>query len=338
MKKTILYLAVAAAALCSCAKTPSAGLNDADKRYFDAWLKVNHPDATPTSLGAYVISETPGTGAEAGSADVNPHVRVDYVIRSLSGTVQETSRKALSQQLGTYSEGNYCGPEIWARANNGLPAGLEEAVSSMRVGGSKTVIVPGWLQTLDRYDSAAEYLEKASGTAAIYEIDLLELIPDIDKWETDSIGRYLSRHFPSKSPDDSLKYGFYYIRTGAPESETAFPNDTTIYINYIGRRLDGTVFDTNVKDTAKFYGIYSASRTYTPSSISWYSEEETYEDITMGSSNIIDGFAYALSQMHPYEKGTAVFYSDLGYGASGSGSTIPGYSPLRFDIEIVDQP
>ena len=42
--------------------------------------------------------------------------------------------------------------------------------------------------------------------------------------------------------------------------------------------------------------------------------------------------------MHPHEKGTAVFYSGVGYGSSGSGSTIPAYAPLRFDIEIVDKP
>ena len=102
--------------------------------------------------------------------------------------------------------------------------------------------------------------------------------------------------------------------------------------------LDGHVFDTNVKDSAKFYGIYSASRTYAPSSVTWFGSDGKYSDIKLGGSSVIDGFAYALSKMHPHEKGTAVFYSGIGYGSSGSGSTIPAYAPLRFDIEIVDKP
>jgi hypothetical protein len=36
-------------------------------------------------------------------------------------------------------------------------------------------------------------------------------------------------------------------------------------------------------------------------------------------------------------KAVGVFYSDLGYGYSGSGS-IPAYAPLVFEIEIVEKP
>ena len=236
---------------------------------------------------------------------------------------------------------------MWQREGNALPAGLDEVISSMRAGGSVKVIVPGWLQTNKRYGSQAEYLANVSGSSAsaIYEITLHELIRDEKKWEADSIGRYISHNFPGKSVLDSLRYGFYYFRTGAPSSDRVIPADTTVYINYTGRLLNGTVFDTNVKDTAKFYGLYSATRSYGPTVVQWYSstsddngESEDYRDIKLDSSDIIDGFAYALSQMHPHEKGTTIFYSGAGYMAAGSGDAIPGFSPLRFDIEIVDKP
>ena len=62
-----------------------------------------------------------------------------------------------------------------------------------------------------------------------------------------------------------------------------------------------------------------------------------YTKITMGgSSSLKKGFAYAVYRMHHGEEGTAVFWSDLGYGAGGSGSSIPAYSPLRFDIEVLE--
>ena len=53
MKKTIAIALSIAAALCffSCAKDPKPGANDANRRYFEAWLHVNYPDAKPTGLG-----------------------------------------------------------------------------------------------------------------------------------------------------------------------------------------------------------------------------------------------------------------------------------------------
>ena len=67
---------------------------------------------------------------------------------------------------------------------------------------------------------------------------------------------------------------------------------------------------------------------------------EKYEDITMSSSksSIIGGCGLTLWQMRAMEKGVGVFYSNYGYGNSGSGSSIPGYAPLIFEIELVAKP
>ena len=136
---------------------------------------------------------------------------------------------------------------------------------------------------------------------------------------------------------DSLKFGFYYRQTAAPDSDKEFPNDTTIYINYIGRLLNGKVFDTTIADTAKRYSLYSSSSTYEPVSIKF--NKDDYTQIKMGTdeSDVIDGFAYTLSKMKSHESGVGIFYSGLGYGSSGSGGSIPSYSPLIFEIEIVDK-
>ena len=130
---------------------------------------------------------------------------------------------------------------------------------------------------------------------------------------------------------------YYYFESKAPMDGKRFTSDTTIYINYVGRLLNGTIFDTNIKDTAKFYGVYSASRTYAPSSVTISKGENDELTVKMGSSSVIDGFKEAILKMGPYAKGVSVFYSTLGYGTSGSGSTIPGYGPLRFDIEVVNK-
>lgn len=352
MKKTILYLSLAALLLTACAKAPKSGLNDSAKRYIDAWILVNHPGALQTPLGAYILEETPGTGVSAGSADTHPFVTVRYTVRNLDGSVQGTTEEQLSKQLGTYDESSYYGPVVWSRADNGLVAGIEESISAMNVGGRRTVAIPGWLLGADGstgksliYRNAQEYLDRVSGgTPHIYEFELTGAFQDAIQWQIDSIGRYIADRFPGKNAADSVKRGLYYFRTGEPSSTSQFKNDTTIYINYTGRRLDGVVFDTSNADTAKFYGIYSASRTYGPCAVKWHGSDGTYSDITMktaGSSsysNVINGFSFGLTQMHPHETGTAIFTSNWGYGTKSSGNSIPAYSPLRFDFEIVDKP
>jgi len=352
MNKSLLYLSLAALLLGACAREPKSGVNDAAKRYLDAWLQLNYPDAQQTPLGAFVVSETTGVGVEAGSYEQNPYVRVNYSIANLGGTVAYTTDEQLSKQLGTYKDENFYGPIVWTRKGHSLVAGLEEAISGMRTGGTRTVVIPGWLLGTDKttgapvlYDTAEQYFEKVSGNSPlVYSIQLVDIIPDIKKWEADSVAGYITRHYPDMSVSDSLKFGFYYHRTAAPSSERKFPADTAIYINYTGRRLDGVVFDTNIADTARYYGLYSSRRTYAPVKISWYGSDGKYSDIKMSASegstgtSVVDGFAYALDQMHPHEQGTAIFYSGWGYGAVGPSNSIPSYSPLRFDFQIVDKP
>ena len=339
MKKKAIYLAMAVLAACSCAKSPVIGLNDADKAYLAAWVQLNHPNATKTALGSYILEDTPGTGALVSDSDTNPFVRLEYEIRGLDGSVQQTYSKEMAQRLGTYSVESYYGPMTQPRGEGYTPAGLEEVISDMRVGGRRTVLIPGWLlSTRQYYKTAKDYENNVSGTTAIYDITVKDAISDINKWETDSVGRYILKTFPGMTPRDSVKYGFYYKRTGQPSSLREFPADTIIYINYVGRLLNGQVFDTSIRDTAAYYGLYSSSRSYGPVKITWYTDSGTYSDIKFGdSSGAIDGFLYALMQMHPHEKGAAVFYSGLGYSSKGT-SSIPAYSPLRFDIEVVDEP
>ncbi|MBQ9661217.1 MAG: FKBP-type peptidyl-prolyl cis-trans isomerase [Bacteroidales bacterium] len=334
--KRYICIALAALAACACAKAPKEGPNDDAKLYLESWIQVHHPDAEQTPLGVYILEDEPGTGALVGSKDVSPYLRVEYIATSLTGTVISSTYESLAKQLGNYDYGDYYGPATWDRE---LAAGLNEAVSSMSVGGSRTFVLPGWLQSSDSYSTAEQYLANVTGKSpVIYRLKVNEVITDINKWETDSIGRYVSRHFPGKGVADSLSYGYYYFRTKTPSSESAFPNDTTIYINYVGRLLNGTVFDTNVKDSAKFYGIYSAARTYGPSAITFSVGDNNATTVKMGSSTLITGFSKILTGMHPHENGTGIFYSKHGYGTTGSSTAIPGYSPLRFDIEIVDKP
>lgn len=338
--KTTAYLAIALSAIC-CAKAVKVGPNEAEERYFNAWMKINHPDLKATGSGIYVLEETEGNGAVI--AEDN-YVYANYTVTDLEGNISTYTEKEVAEQLGKYVASDYYGPKVLTTFENTIPAGLGEAIIGMKVGGTKKVIIPSWLMTYNTYDTAEEYLEnESSGTSSIYEIEITDVALDIAKHEIRQIEQYFADNGDifGKTPPDSLTghYGCYYkqLQPPADNDTTSFPSDTTIYINYTGKLLNGQVFDTTIERVAKDNNIYSASRTYEPTSIQW---AEEYTDLTMGTSgsSVISGFALTLWQMRAMEKGIGVFYSPMGYSYNGSGSSIPPYAPLIFEIEIVAEP
>lgn len=363
MKKIFSAISYLAAALISisCAKTETTGPNDAYQRYFEAWMQLNHPDAVPTGLGIYIMYDKPGEGAVVGEEG---YVLLDYKVTDLEGNISSYTDALTAKQLGEYQETAYYGPKFWTTTATTLPAGVRNAIIGTKVGTTREVIIPSWLMSYKSYDSAEDYLDPplkkdeeydaSSFSNTIYRFTIKDYTENPDKWQIDSIGRFFSNTqvlidgkpaaqvFTTASgvqmtAKDSTSTGFYYKQLKAPADTGSFKSDTTIYINYVGKLLNGLVFDTNIERVAKDNHLYSAGKKYEPMRINW---GEEYTDMTMGSdkSSMISGFAKTLWQMKAMEKGVGVFYSSLGYGYSGSGSSIPGYSPLIFEIELVAKP
>ena len=357
---TLSYIIIALAAA-GCAKTETIGPNDANQRYFEAWMHINHPDATPTGLGIYVIDNQTGAGAKVGEKGF---ILLDYKATDLDGIIGSYTDMLTAQQMGEYSVTNYYGPKFLTTTETTLPAGLRNAVVGQPVGTYRKVIIPSWLMSYKAYDSEEDYLnpptekgedyDASSFTNAIYEFTIRDYTEDINKWQIDSIGKFFRNNTvlidgkPAAdvfrtaggsimTAADSISTGFYYKQIKAPTDTISVKKDTTIYINYVGKLLNGLVFDTNIGRVAKDNYLYSSTKTYSPVLINC---SNTEADITMGTdaNDIIVGFAKTIMQMKSMEKGVGVFFSDYGYGYSGSGSSIPAYSPLIFEIELVAKP
>ena len=328
MKRFSILVIAAAAVLCvSCARSEQSGVNDANKRYFDAWMKINHPDAVRDGLGIYILEETVGTGIPAGKSDEYPYAYISYTTTDLDGNVTETTDADVAKQIGTYNAASkYYGPIIRPRNSTALTAGQDMVIDPMRVGGTRKAVIPGWFNTTTvRASSEDEYLKKVTGSDVILTLTLHDVIKDLTAWQLDSISRYLTRTY--KHPVDSLKYGFYYIQTQPPTDDTEFSSGDKVYVNYTGRLLNDNVFDTSDADTAKDAGIYSSGKSYEPLEVTF---NEDYEEMT----DVVKGFALCVSRMLKGEKGTCIFYSNLGYESTAKG-LIPAFSPLRFDIEML---
>ena len=330
----LLLLPVAAALLAaSCNKNVGEGTNVALKRQFDAWRDIHYPAAQEKD-GIYIIEDTPGTGL-AWNDDL-PVTFMTYTLRSLDGTVSTNTDEAWDKQLGLWDQTNYYGPQIVLTGEGASYAGMDAILDGMRQGGSRTAIIPSWMMTRDRHDSVDEYMKTATDIPSmIYSITFMDQTDNLQEYEFRTMEEYAVRNW---NVTDTLSTGAVFFKsfTHFDNDPVKIPNDTTVYINYTGRRLsDGQVFDTTIADTAKVHHIYNASKTYAPVPVSW---AEKPDEIKLNGNTVVDGFAHGLHAMHAGEKASFCFGYNLGYGSSGSGSMIPAYAALQFDIELVPEP
>ena len=336
MKQTLIkaILPLAAVLLAtSCNKTAVTNPNEDAQRYFDAWRAIHYPDAVEKD-GIYVIEDLPGTGLDW--LENLPVTFLQYTMRNLDGTVAYNSDEQWAKQLGTWNRTYYYGPQVTMTGKGASYAGLDHLLKGMKQGGTRTAIIPSWMMTYERYETAAEYLQHTTEVSpTIYTIKFLDQTENLAEYEYRNLLSYAVRNW---NVADTLSTGAVFFKsfTKFDGEPVEMPTDTTVYINYTGRRLDGQVFDTTIADTAKVHHIYNASKTYQPVSITW---AEKAADITMdGSSSLIDGFKLGLHAMHAGEKASFAFGYLLGYSSSGSGNMIPPYASLQFDIELVPAP
>lgn len=323
--------AIAAVAAVSCAKNTGESSQDAGERSLKAFMQVHYPGVDTTASGIYIIEDLIGSGNEV--VDSN-YLFVEFEQRVLEdSTLVSYTSEELAKQTGKYSKSAYYGQEVVRLLKSTMAKGVYEIFTGgtnhgrMKTGGTRTAVLPSWLAP-------------TSSNNVIYKMQVNGQVENITEWEIGQIEKYLDLHKITK-PDTTGLYGFYFLRDEAREKRRGvkadmsyeFPKDTTVYINYVGRLASsGKVFDTNIKDTAKVWGIYSAAATYTPSAVTWSSDSTA---LKLGGSTVIPGFYHTLWKMHPFESATSLFISDLGYTDKGSGNSIKGYMPLVFEIDIV---
>src|SRR5450759_4366607 len=126
-----------------------------------------------------------------------------------------------------------------------------------------------------------------------------------EKAEKESINNYLAAN-----PADTFNLetsGLYYHDVLAGTGRTPVAHDTA-YVIYTGRFLNGNTFDTNVGGANLVFPV-----------------AEGY---------LIVGFDEGVTYMKEGGKATFLIPSSLGYGTQGY-YTIPGYTPLLYDVELV---
>ena len=133
-----------------------------------------------------------------------------------------------------------------------------------------------------------------------------------------AIAQYLADKKISAEPTAS---GLYYVQNkkgNGPKPEKG----SMVKVNYIGRLLDGTVFDTSIEAAAKEAGLFDERRPYEPI------------EFPLGEGQVIPGWDEGISLMNVGTKAQFIIPPALAYGSRGSGP-IPPNAPLVFDVELV---
>lgn len=343
-KISYLFMALVVTAFFSCAREKEESTREIQEKILDAYIQTHCPNATRLSSGLTIIDFAEGAGIKPGDYD---GIYIHYSTYNLAGTCQSTTDSVQARMLGTYDPAIYYGPSIFV-LDGTVTKGMTEILKKMNKGATATAIIPPWL-TVSTNSGTGGYSEKGqqSQTSMIYSIKAGIVIDDADKFQIDSIESYIKMNFTPKI--DSTAKGYYFrnfVHTeGIPDKDTVVAGKS-VNVWYVGRLLDGYVFDTNIADTAKKYKIYDSSSDYEPLSVSI---TERWEDMASYSTNTgqsnssadesvktyVPGFARALKSMTYKDKAVSIFMSGLGYGSQGSmesGKGVPPYAMLRFDL------
>ncbi len=194
-------------------------------------------------------------------------------------------------------------------------------------------------------DTAAKYVDehqmpqgyqKGAGQKFYYEfnvqdiVTLDELAAEQDNYrqasaerkseEPEAIAEFVKEnHITVKPTDDGL-----YITVKKRGNGPKVAMGKKVAINYTGRLLDGTMFDSSVEGDARSGGIYNSRRQYEPL---------TY---VVGQMSLIPGWEKAVMGQAQGTVLQVVIPSALAYGPKGTpDGRIPSYSPLVFDLQIV---
>lgn len=303
----------------SCAREVAENADDIEKRILEAHIIANyHTTIQPTQTGLYVVSTTNGNGKTVSDTS---SLFVKYSVLNLNNEYVSTTDSSIAKVIGTYKDTTYFGPVLYTIGNYSLTKGVEEALVGLKEGARIKFIQPSWLSVYNFEGSS-----RTSSSPVIYDIQVLRVVNDIEKFQYDTLEAFSNKYFNGL---DSLSKGYYFKSIAEGIGDTLEAGDEVSYW-YVVKLLDGFVVDTNIEDTARKYKIYSPYKDYTAAS---FSVVDSSEVVTSQSLSVIPGVAKAFLQMKHGGKAYTFFSSAWGYGATQKSFGV--YQPLFFYIEVV---
>lgn len=124
--------------------------------------------------------------------------------------------------------------------------------------------------------------------------------------QNDQIEDFIAKKKLAVTTQDANGLRYIRLNPGTGDLPTA---GQVVKLKYTGRFLNGFAFDGNMARTDSF-------------------------SVTIGGTSTVIGFQTGVEKMRLGERAILVFPSPIGYGEKGSGSKIPGFTPLAFEIYV----
>jgi len=125
--------------------------------------------------------------------------------------------------------------------------------------------------------------------------------------EGEKIAAYILENTINGMPTES---GLYVVVTEQGNGPKPVAGDN-VKVHYTGMLLDGTKFDSSVDRGTPF-------------------------EFPLGQGRVIRGWDEGIAMLNKGSKATLIIPSELGYGERGAGRDIPPFSPLVFEVELID--
>jgi len=279
---------------------------DDENRLLTEYIASNNITVAPLESGLYFVEQKKGVGRLPKEGDM---LQLHFSVSLING-----------MQLFSSFEQAPIDVEFGKPFDT---KGFDEALSYLRKGSKAQIIVPSKLA----FDSLGRSQMIPPYTTLIYEIELLkirdlsevqaeraakakaeELAKEQAKFgEAARIGKYLRDNNIQKEP---LSSGLFYLETEVGTGAQAVEGKK-VKVHYTLYNIEGRKLQSS-KDMDRPF------------------------EFVLGRGEVIRGWEEGLALMKAGGKARLIVPSELAYGASQRGEDIPPYSPLIFDVELLE--
>ena len=344
MKGKLRFFSVIAVVAClvvACAEKVEDDIEAKRKLAFETWMEMYGDGATRLSSGVYVKKLSSSSTSSVVKPPVDGNwVSLNYTGRTLyTGNIFVSRDSATARLMGSFEYYTHYVPEFvkFSKTDTvGVIEGVYDALATMNEGDVVRAYIPPSL-AYGTYGASfsggyeGQTTSVGGDVAIIMDLELEKIVADPVSYETELVQQFAYNKW-GKRVDDTIAKNVYRqtLELGKKDTLTV-SDDTTVCVYYVGRFLDGFIFDTNIADTAKKYNIYDTSigTKYDSLKISTNGTDTSY----------IQGFYKAIVGMKFGETAETVFTSLYGYGSTAQtpddGTWINPYTPLRYTIEVL---
>lgn len=277
-----------------------------EKTKLTAFLENLNGDYETKESGLYVVDLKTGKGRKPKVGDV---LMMHFTINDIDGNQLFTSvgRDPMAVTFGQPFD----------------TKGFDEGIGYLRKGGKNRLIVPSSLA----FDSIGRGQMVLPYTTLVYETELVDIKTkeQVEKEreaarkaeeakaeaarlnEGKKISAYLIKNNISAKPSES---GLYYIEKEAGTGSQAIAGKT-VKVHYTLYNIDGKKLQSSLDGGEAF-------------------------SFELGKGQVIQGWEEGIALMKAGGKATFILPSSLAYGAIARGEDIPAYSPLVFDVELLE--